>query len=140
MSLKDGLPSGALKGSFGGIHENNTDNGSGHNKHIDENRSSKRPGRINLRAVAEVLSERGLDPTDEIVTILEARDDKGRYMLDADTRARIQLELLQYVQPKLKSIEIKGKLATTTFDVNDEQAMRIAQEFLKASIDEEASE
>jgi hypothetical protein len=91
----------------------------------------RQPGRINLKAVAEVLSERGLDPTEEIIEIIDGVDEHGRHLIDADTRLRILNELLQYTQPKLKSVEIKAKVAATAFDVNDEQARRIAEEFLK---------
>ena len=45
-------------------------------------------------------------------------------------------ELLQYTQPKLKSVEIKARVVGTSFDVNDEQARRIAEEFLKAAASE----
>jgi hypothetical protein len=129
-------------GLLGKIAAENTDDGSGKNRHIDPNRSSKTVGRINLRAVAEVLAERGVDPTVAILDILLPEPDENgvvREKVDADTKLRLLNELLQYTQPKLKSIEVRGKLVTTSFDVNDEQAMRIAQEFLKAKTVEAAS-
>jgi hypothetical protein len=101
--------------------------------HLPVHRSSRTPGRINLRAVAEVLAARGLDPTEELVDIVDAVDDRGRPILDPEVRARILNELLQYTQPKLKSIEVRGKVAATSFDINDEQAKKIAEEWLKAS-------
>jgi len=104
---------------------------------IDPRRSTgKRLGRINLRAVAEVLAERGLDPTEAIVNILQPVGEDGMPLpckLEPDVQARILNELLQYTQPKLKSVEIKAKVAATAFDVNDEQAAKIATEFLRAS-------
>lgn len=103
---------------------------------------SMRAGKINLKAVAEVLSERGLDPTEEIAKILEARFPDtvdrdtlevvpGRYVLDAETRAKILADLLQYCQPKLKSVEISGAVGIARLDITDEQARRLASEFLK---------
>lgn len=97
---------------------------------------SNKPGRINLRAVSEVLMARGLDPTEELINILQPTDEDGNpaeSKLDLDVQARILNELLQYTQPKLKSVEIKARIAATSFDVNDEQAKRIAEEFLKAT-------
>lgn len=92
--------------------------------------------RINLRAVSEVLASRGVDPTVAILDILQPVDENGKAMpcmLDHDVQARIYNELLQYTQPKLKSVEIRAKVIATSFDVNDDQARRIAEEFLKAS-------
>lgn len=121
--------------------------------HLTTNQTRATPrGRINLKAVAEVLQERGLDPTSEIVDVLEAKRivkvfDKALGMeveveepvLDPDTRARINLELLQYVQPKLKSIEVKAKVAAAGFDISTDQGRRLAEAFLKgqALADEE---
>jgi hypothetical protein len=104
--------------------------------HLPQNRSAKKPGRINLRAVSEVLQDRGLDPTEELVNIIAPLDENGEPKaseLDAEVRARILNELLQYTQPKLKSVEIRAKVVGTSFDVNDEQARRIAEEFLKSA-------
>lgn len=95
--------------------------------HLPQARTSKKAGRINLQAVAEVLAEHGLDPTVELVRILKTDQ------LDPDVQVRVLNELLQYTQPKLKSVEIRAKVAGTSFDINDEQAKRIAEEFLKAS-------
>lgn len=90
--------------------------------------SNSKSGKINLRAVAEVLSDLGLDPAVELVRVVQAGT------LPPDIHARILNELLQYTQPKLKSVEVRAKLVATSFDVNDDQAKRIAQEFLKASM------
>ena len=95
-----------------------------------------KPGRINLKAVAEVLAERGLDPTAEIIKILAPVDDatgeRTTSQLDPDVQARTWNELLQYTQPKLKSVEIKAKVAATAFDVSNDQARAIAEEFLRS--------
>lgn len=102
---------------------------------LPANRTNRRGARINLKAVGEVLAARGLDPTEELIDILDAVDDKGRPVLDADVRARILNELLQYTQPKLKSVEVRAKVIATSFDINDDQAKKIAEEFLKLSAD-----
>lgn len=116
--------SGHLAGTMGSLAVPDVDKG----RYVLMNQSSKAPGKINLKAVSEVLMERGLDPTQALIDILES----GK--LDADVQARILNELLQYTQPKLKSVEIKAKVAATAFDVNDEQAKRIAEEFLKSGV------
>lgn len=86
-------------------------------------RQSMKPHGINLRAVSEALVEEGLDPATEFARILRGRPavdaggnpvidpvtgDQARvYDLDTDVRARMLGEILQYVQPKLKAVEVK---------------------------------
>lgn len=84
--------------------------------------ANAKPSGFNLKGVMEVLAEHGLDPTAEIAAILMARkpvtkrDGTPVYdpetlqpltepALDIDLRAKVLLELQQYVHPKLKSIE-----------------------------------
>jgi len=62
--------------------------------------STSKSGRINLKKVAEVLADYGLDPTVEIVNVLPE--------LDVELRAKVMLELIQYCQPKLKSVEVNA--------------------------------
>jgi hypothetical protein len=86
--------------------------------------TSPSPHRINLKAVAEALVEEGLDPTVEMIRIMKAQrpvvtvtgkpviDPKTKKqlmadVLDPDTKLRMLNELLQYTQPKLKSVEMK---------------------------------
>jgi len=57
--------------------------------------------RINLRAVAEVCAAAGLNPAEKIVEALEGNE------LDAALKARVNLELLSYLQPKLKAVEVR---------------------------------
>jgi len=96
-------------------------------KHLDRTRMNRPNGKINLKLVAEVLEEHGLDPTVELVRIIQGD------ALDDETRARLLNELLQYTQPKLKSIEVRAKVAATAFDLGDDQAKRLAEEFLKSA-------
>ena len=79
-------------------------------------------GKVNLRGVADACVLAGLDPAVEIVRALKSQkpllDRSGKPVLDADgnqvyvdeidteTRLRTLNELLQYVQPKLKSVEV----------------------------------
>lgn len=56
---------------------------------------------INLRAVAEVLESYGLDPTVEFAKVLQIEG-----ALEPEVRARMLLEIMQYVHPKLKSVEL----------------------------------
>lgn len=104
---------------------------------ISRYRQSKTPTRINLRAVSEVLADYGMDPAAEMVRILTAEipvtdtsgepvlDENGEPLmtpaLDADTRLRFMNELLQYTQPKLKSVDVK---VDHTADLTDEQLER----------------
>lgn len=81
--------------------------------------------KFNLRGIVEVLEEYELDPTAEIAKALRAtkrgRNAEGEEInvpvIDADTRAKISLALLEYVQPKLKSVEVKH----TGPELTDEQ-------------------
>jgi len=57
--------------------------------------------RVNLRAVAEVCIAAGLNPAEKIVEALEGNE------LDAALKARVNLELLSYLQPKLKAVEVR---------------------------------
>jgi hypothetical protein len=80
----------------------------------------RNPG-LNLRAVADACIAEGLDPATEIVRALARvmpRVVDGHVVLGADgrpemvpvldpeTRLRTLTELLQYVQPKLKAVEV----------------------------------
>lgn len=56
---------------------------------------------INLRAVAEVLLTYDMDPTVEFAKVLATEG-----ALDPETRARMCLEIMPYVHPKLKSVEL----------------------------------
>lgn len=106
--------------------------------------SSKRPGKINLKAVAEACIDEGLDPAAEIARVLQAStpltkngkevlDDNGNPIMvplvDADTRLRTLNELLQYVQPKLKSVEVKmsGALELSNEQLDQRLAALIAK-------------
>ena len=91
-----------------------------------------RPQTFRLRQVAEACIDAGLDPAAEILRALTERvpvlDRSGQPVLDhsgepltidrvdAETRLRTLNELLQYVQPKLKAVEVKlsGHLELTT--------------------------
>lgn len=104
---------------------------------INGKRKARSNTRINLRAVSEVLSDYGMDPAAEMVRILTAKepvldtdgapilDENGEPMtrptLDADTRLRFMNELLQYTQPKLKSVDVK---IDHTADLTDDQLNR----------------
>lgn len=72
--------------------------------------------KFNLRGVIEVLEEYQLDPTAEIAKALRQTkrvmvDGKEVEVpvIDAEARAKLSLSLLEYVKPKLKSIEIEHK-------------------------------
>lgn len=104
--------------------------------HSDPKRSMV-GGKINLKMVAEVLVAHGMDPTEEIVKILRPTDPETGLRvpsrLPVDVQARVLGDLLQYCQPKLKSVEISGSVGIERLDITDEQARRIAAEFLKTA-------
>lgn len=83
---------------------------------------------FNLKAVAEVLVEYGLNPFEEVARVMQARrpvryppghEQAGQIVLDDDgnevtepvihgiDRAKIGLELGKYIAPKLKAVEMK---------------------------------
>ena len=86
-------------------------------------RSGKIPHLINLKAVAEALIDEGLDPAAEIARVLKGRpmvDDNGNpvidpvtgqevmeHLVDPEIRLRTLNSLLEFVQPKLKAVEVK---------------------------------
>jgi hypothetical protein len=108
-------------------------------------RSSKKPMGINLKMVSEALIEEGLDPTIEMIKILKKElpvlDANGkprvnkdgtpmmRPALDDDTKLRTLNELLQYTQPKLKSVEMKvsGNLELTNEQLDSRLVMLLAK-------------
>lgn len=106
--------------------------------------ASKIPGKINLKAVAEACMDEGLDPAAEIARVLNeltpltkngnaviGEDGKPIMvpLVDPDTRLRTLNELLQYVQPKLKSVEVKmsGALELSNEQLDQRLAALIAK-------------
>ena len=101
--------------------------------------------RINLKMVSEALVEEGLDPTLEMIKILKkeipildvngkprlAKDGTPmmRSALDDDTKLRTLNELLQYTQPKLKSVEMKvsGNLELTNEQLDSRLLMLLGK-------------
>ena len=109
-------------------------------------RPSKKPMGMNLRAVAEALIAEGLDPAIEMIKILKKEipvlDANGKSKidpktkkplmvsaLDDDTKLRTLNELLQYTQPKLKSVEMKvsGNLELTNEQLDDRLVALLAK-------------
>lgn len=89
---------------------------------ISKKHASRKPGKINLRKVAEVLESYGMDPTEEILKVVPE--------LDADTRARVMLGLLEYVQPRLKSVEMKveGNITTMTPEQREARILELQKQ------------
>ena len=107
--------------------------------------SSRTPGRINLKTVAEACADAGLDPAVEIARVLSTKvpvlDAKGKPkvdkegnpitvdLIDADTKIRTLTELLQYNQPKLKAVEMKvsGSLELSSDELDQRLAALLAK-------------
>ena len=86
---------------------------------------ASRNGRLNLRAVSDVLEGYGLDPIEELAKVLttqepvRARDGCAvigpdgkpvtKPVVDMDVRVKLLTELAQYTRPKLKSVEVVNK-------------------------------
>lgn len=100
--------------------------------------------RINLRSVAEACIDEGLDPAVEIPKALNAKvplmregkqvyDENGDpvmvHLLDAEVRLRTLNELLQYIQPKLKAVEVKmsGNLELSSEQLDQRLAALLAK-------------
>lgn len=86
---------------------------------------ASRSGKLNLRAVSDVLEGYGLDPIEELAKVLTTqephrardgtivKDENGQPILkpvvDMDTKVKLLTELAQYTRPKLKSVEVVNK-------------------------------
>lgn len=88
------------------------------------NRTPIKPGPggksgFNIRAVAEVLVEYGYDPTQSMVEILQGEPDPDApesdpnrriFRVDAKTRLQFANELLRYIHPQRKAVEVDQKV------------------------------
>lgn len=86
---------------------------------------ANRSGKLNLRAVSDVLEGYGLDPIEELAKVLTTqepvrnrdgsvvKDEDGnpvvKPVVDMDTKVKLLTELAQYTRPKLKSVEVIQK-------------------------------
>jgi hypothetical protein len=79
-----------------------------------QGRRGKSKDRMNLTAVADVLAQYSLNPAEELAKILtpvvvvdqQTGAEIEEHRLDPADRARVLLELQQYVAPKLKAVEV----------------------------------
>ena len=94
-----------------------------------------RNGKLNLRAVADVLETYGLDPIEEIAKVMVATEPvkvdgqvvlnpdgtpRMKPVLDTQTFLKAAMELANYSRPKLKAVEVTNK----TPELTDEQIDR----------------
>ena len=103
-----------------------------------DGRARSRSGGVNLRAVGETLAGYGLDPSAEISEILMPHDEvdpdgvtRKKHALDPRERARALLELMQYVHPKLKAIEVTQKADELTEQQVDAKLTALLAKALK---------
>ncbi len=105
--------------------------------------------KFNLRAVREVLEDYGLDPFAELAQVLQRtetrkkRDAEGNviegefeevHVISGVDRAKVLVELGQYVQPKLKAVEMKVEDVTKLSEEQIDQ--RLGKLLSKLSYDE----
>jgi hypothetical protein len=102
--------------------------------------TSVNPTGFNMKAVLDVLSEHGLNPTEEIAKILKAQrplmnpngtpklDDDGNPImvpvLDERTRLSALMSLQEFVAPKLKAVEMTQKEPPLSEDQLDARIAR----------------
>ena len=103
-----------------------------------DGRARSRSGGVNLRAVGETLAGYGLDPSAEISEILMPHDEvdpdgvtRKKHALDPRERAKALLELMQYVHPKLKAIEVTQKVDELTEQQVDAKLTALLAKALK---------
>lgn len=118
-SIADGLAADAAARR----PDTSVDGPSGVEVSVRATNAAKKSGGFALRAVADVLESAGLDPTVEIVRVLQARrpvyrrdgspaidpetgEQATEPVLDPEVTAKTLLELQQYVKPKLKAVEV----------------------------------
>jgi len=76
--------------------------------------TSTRPVDFHRRLV-EILADRKFDPVEELVVMCQEEwlppgATKKTWRLDASLRVKVMTELMQYLMPKLKAVEVSGKL------------------------------
>lgn len=124
------MRSGSMAGTMQRIHKENAPEPE--KLYLPGGRTSARQGnnRINLKAVAEVLAEKGLDPTVALVDIIQSGT------LPPDIQARVLGTLMEYVHSKKKSVEITGADggAIQVENVTDDVLMRIAMKAIPEEI------
>lgn len=111
-------------------------------KHGPGGRAS-RSGKLNLRAVSDVLEGYGLDPIEELAKVLTTEeplrardgstvlDQEGKPVMksvvDMDTKVKLLTELAQYTRPKLKSVEVVNKGPELTDDQIDRRLQALME-------------
>lgn len=106
---------------------------------------ASRNGKLNLRAVSDVLEGYGLDPIEELAKALTTnepvrardgsavKDENGnpvmKPLVDMEVRIKLLTELAQYTRPKLKSVEVVSKGPELT----DEQIERRLESLMARS-------
>ena len=82
------------------------------------NRGNRKETTMDLKGVAEVLTEQGYDPTLEMVKVLKGTQDPDRpedpeakvYTVPAQVRLQFANELLKYVHPQRKAMDVEQKV------------------------------
>lgn len=105
---------------------------------------------FNLRGVAEVLAEAGLNPAEELVRVLKERrvvtdrngnailDEKGEPVteptIDHTLRVKVLMEMQQFVAPKLKAVEVTVKEPDLTEEQIDQRIAALQEKQARAAV------
>lgn len=93
---------------------------------------------FNVKGVVDVLLEEGFDPTVEVVKILRGRQDPDRpddpearvYQVPADIRLRFASELMKFVHPTKKAVEVEDKTPPLAGRALDARLGALVQQYL----------
>ena len=112
--------------------------------------ANKNASGFNLRGVAEVLAEAGLNPTEELVRVLTERrvitDRNGNAVVGPDgqpmtepiidhvLRTKVLMELQQFVAPKLKAVEVTVREPELSEEQIDQRIAALQQKQARAAI------
>ncbi len=106
----------------------------------EENRVVSQGKAFNLKSVAQVLVEEGYDPTTEVVKILRGTQDPDhpedpearRYLVPADVRLRFAAELMKFVHPTKKAVEVEDKTPPLSGHALDARLGILVQQYVTA--------
>jgi hypothetical protein len=122
-----GMPDGyAPSDQFGGIFTT-------HNRAGNDHGGRPFNAGMDLRGVAEVLASEGLDPTLELAKLIKGFPDPEEpsrtvYLIEHKVRAHMLNELLKYVHPQKKAVEVDQRVTLKGREL-DARLQQLMQQF-----------